>query len=408
LEARLNSKERVYATLNGQIPDRVPIGESAIDFDTVEKIVGHETYLRAKGKSKIAFWEGRHDEVAESYLRDHIELHQKLDLDIVVIEADASWEIPARTDDIPPRRIDAKTWEDKYGRVYKYSDVTADITCVYDPVAEARQFTADEYDIEPELLVPDEPFWRAAEGWCGDCDRSSMVQVLDERSWKILDGITQRFKGEKFIIGPAGGEIGMVLLGGMRRGFIELMDHPEAVRAATTLLLGLQNLHDETMIHPDCDAIWWGLDFGYKTGPFISPSMFKEFFLDPNKERARHIREKHAKKIIKHCCGNVNSLLDFFVEIGYDCYQSIQASADMDLCELKQSHGDRIALWGGVSVEHIVSGSPEEVRQDVRRAMECAKPGGRFILGTSHSVAVGSNYDNYMAMLDEYHKLCDY
>jgi uroporphyrinogen-III decarboxylase len=40
--------------------------------------------------------------------------------------------------------------------------------------------------------------------------------------------------------------------------------------------------------------------------------------------------------------------------------------------------------------------------------MACAKEGGRFILGTSHSIAVGSRYDNVMAMVDEYHGLADY
>jgi hypothetical protein len=40
--------------------------------------------------------------------------------------------------------------------------------------------------------------------------------------------------------------------------------------------------------------------------------------------------------------------------------------------------------------------------------MACAKPGGRFILGASHSIAVGTKYDNFMAMLDEYTKLCQY
>ena len=40
--------------------------------------------------------------------------------------------------------------------------------------------------------------------------------------------------------------------------------------------------------------------------------------------------------------------------------------------------------------------------------MACAKPGGRFILGASHSIAVGTRYDNYMAMLDEHRKLCEY
>ena len=110
------SKERVLAVLGGRIPDRVPIGEFAIDFDTVERIIGHETYLRAKAKSQIAFWEGRHTEVVDSYLNDHIELHERVDLDIVTFPK-ATWSIPPETDDPPPRRVDERTWEDKYGVV---------------------------------------------------------------------------------------------------------------------------------------------------------------------------------------------------------------------------------------------------------------------------------------------------
>ena len=49
-----------------------------------------------------------------------------------------------------------------------------------------------------------------------------------------------------------------------------------------------------------------------------------------------------------------------------------------------------------------------EVREDVRHALEIGKRGGRFILGSSHSIAVGTNYDNFMAMLDEYRQHCDY
>ena len=379
----MDSKERVLAALEGRIPDRVPIGEFAVDFDTVEKIIGHETYLRAKAKSQIAFWEGRHDEVAESYLRDHIELHEKLELDIITFPM-MTWRIPLPTDDPPPRRIDDGTWEDRDGRVFKYSSVTEDITCIHDPVMAAKRFSMEEYASDPE------------------------PPILDERSYHILDGVIQRFKEEKFICGPCGGEIGIVLLGGMERGFVELLDQPEVVKAATAYLVKQQNLADDVLVHPDADGVLWGGDFGYKTGPFINPAMFREFFLEANKERVRTLHEKHGKKVLKHCCGNVSSLLDMFVEIGYDAYQSIQPTAGMDICEIKRSHGDRITLWGGVALEHLIGGTAERVRQDVRRAMVCAKPGGRLILGTSHSVAVGSNYDNYMAMLDEYHKLCDY
>lgn len=379
----MNSKQRVLATLEGKIPDRVPIGEFAIDFDTVEKILGHETYLRAKAKSQIAFWEGRHDEVAESYLKDHIELHEKLDLDIITFPM-ATWQIPPETDDPPPRKINENTWEDKYGRIYKYSELTADITCIKDPVMEQRQFTVAEFQREPT------------------------AQKRDARSWRIVDTVIQRFKHEKFICGPDGGEIGILLLASMERGLMMLIEQPDVIEAATAYFLKQQNLADEIFIHPDSDAILWGADFAYNTGPFISPEMFKRYFLEPNKARVRHIHDKFGKKVMKHCCGNNNALLDFFIEIGYDAYQSIQPTAHMDICQLKRSYGDKITLWGGVAVEHLVSGTAAQVRQDVQRAMQCAKPNGRFILGASHSVAVGTKYDNYMAMLDEYWKWCYY
>jgi len=379
----MNSKQRVLATINGVIPDRVPIGEFAVDFDTTAKIIGHETYFRAKAKSRIAFWEGRHDEVAESYIKDHIELHRKLDLDLVTFQ-DATWQIPVCSADPPPRKVGDGVWEDKYGRVYKFSEVTADIACIHDPVTDAHVFTVEEFEREPS---PPE---------------------LDPKSYQIIDTVIAAFKDGKFISAPSGGEVGAVLLGGMERGLMELIEQPEVVRAAVAYEKKRCELTDPLFLRPGTDAVMWGQDWGFKTGPFINPAMFRDFFFQANRERVKTVHDRYGKKVIKHCCGNTNRLLDLFVEIGYDVYQSIQPTADMDICRVKQTHGDKLTLWGGVAVEHIISGTADEVRQDVRRAMQCAKPGGRFILGSSHSIAVGSNYDNFMAMLDEHRKWCDY
>lgn len=379
----MNSKERVRETCEGRVPDRVPWGEFAIDFDTVEKIIGHETYLRAKAKSKLAFWDGRQAEVAESYLKDHIELHRALDLDIITFPM-ATWEIPPETDDPLPRKIDDVTWEDKYGRIFKYSPQAEDIICVKDPVEEAKTYTLEDYLKEPLPLR------------------------RDSRSWEILDAVVKEFKNEKFICSPSGGELGIVYIGGFERGAMEMIAHPELVRAATSFFERQQNLNDEVLVHPDADAVLWAHDFGHKTGPFISPPMFKEFFLEANKARVDHLHHRFGKKVFLHCCGNVNAFLDFFIEIGFNAYQSIQGSAGMDICQLKKKCGDRLTLWGGVGLETLINGRPGDVRQDVRRAMECAKPGGRFILGTSHSVAVGSRYENFMAMIDEWHRLAPY
>ena len=71
----------------------------------------------------------------------------------------------------------------------------------------------------------------------------------------------------------------------------------------------------------------------------------------------------------------------------------------------KRNMGDQLVVWGGIMVEHLVSGTPEDIRRDAEYAMRVAAPGGGFIFGETHSIAVGTNYDNFMALLDAYHNL---
>jgi len=321
--------------------------------------------------------------VAESYRRDHIELHRRLELDLVTFPM-ATWEIPPQSDDAPPRKIDDSTWEDRSGRVFKYSALTEDITCVRDPVNESRTFTLNDFLQEPA------------------------PPVRDSRSQEVLDAVVREFKGKKFICGPSGGIVGLVLPGGLEKASLALLEKPEIIAAATEQLRREQDLADPVLIHPDSDAVLLAHDFGHKTGPFVGPEMFRRYFLESNKARVRRLQRDFGKKVILHSCGNVNTYLDFFAGMGIDCYQSIQQTAGMEIGRLKESHGTKFALWGGVSLENLIAGTPAEVRRDVKRAMACAKEGGRFILGTSHSIAIGSRYDNVMAMIDEYHRLADY
>jgi uroporphyrinogen-III decarboxylase len=47
------------------------------------------------------------------------------------------------------------------------------------------------------------------------------------------------------------------------------------------------------------------------------------------------------------------------------------------------------------------------VRQAVRTALERGAKGEGFILGPSHSIAMNTKYDNFMALLDEFVALRD-
>ena len=101
--------------------------------------------------------------------------------------------------------------------------------------------------------------------------------------------------------------------------------------------------------------------------------------------------------------------MNILIEAGYECWQSIQSkTGDMDLKKLKEKYGDKIAFWGGINIETLHDGTPEENQSDVLYALKYAALRGGFILGASNSVTYGSPYANYMAALDTLHKYENY
>ena len=135
----------------------------------------------------------------------------------------------------------------------------------------------------------------------------------------------------------------------------------------------------------------------------MSPAMWRRFCYPA---LAANVSAAHGAGLVfvQHACGNNWPILDGFMDAGVDCYQAIQASADMDLAQVRQATQGRMAMWGGVRVENLVGGTPDDVRRDVRAALDIAQDGG-FVLGATHSIAVGTKYDNFVAMLDEFDKL---
>lgn len=374
----MNSKQRVLKALSLKQSDVIPYGEYAIDFEVIEKALGHETYLRAKAKSKIALWEGRRDEVVQSWKEDLVEFYSKFDcIDIINLAAEASGLVPPKNyNPNPPKKIDSNTWEDSEGKIYKYSDVTKDITMVNDPKTWERVYDIKEFQKEVNIEKPDE----------------SMFEVIDYVIEKLGD--------KKFIIGPAGREVGMVLLGGMERGLMEYMLHPDVVKAASIQQIKMGNQEDAHYIRNGVDAILWGQDFSYNSGPMMSPEMFREFVYPSIKARVKNIKENHKLPIIKHACGNNWKLMDMFVELGYDGYQSIQDSAGMGIKEVKEKYGDKMCLWGGINYEYLVNGTRDDIKKDMEYTIKYASQGGGLILGSSHSVGIGSNYDNFLGMME--------
>jgi len=291
-----------------------------------------------------------------------------------------------------PKKIDENTWEFLDGSVVKYSEITADITKIHNPRVGKRQYTPVDFEKEPETAAP------------------------DESCFEVVDALIREFGRDRYMIGPSGHEVGIFLLDGnieeggegFMYGLMQYLDNPHTVKAAIRYETLKNNRLDKYFIRPGQDAVGWGQDFASTQGPFISPEMFREFNLPAIRSRVKNIHENYRLPVLKHACGNNIRLLDMFVEAGYDAYQSIQKSAGMDLFTIKRDYGSHFVPWGGIPVEYLVSGTPDDIRSEVRKAMEEYKPGGRYIFGSTHSIAVGTKYDNFMTMVDEFERGREY
>jgi hypothetical protein len=373
----MNSKQVVNDVLNRKQPAYIPLGTYAIDCDTVERIIGHETYVRNKVKIFLALMDGKRDEVVQSLKEDAVDLFQRLDcIDLLLPEKEAQV-LPPR--DYTPekyKKLDSLTWEDNSGNIYRIADTTNDVTLI----KSGWKPCMTEFDGEPDLTPPDESIFEA------------------------YDHFIAKLRGSRFIGGISGGFDVLPLPGGMEEGLALYALEPEYIHKALEYATKIENYLDGFYIRDGVDQVMTGTDFGTTTSLLLSPRMFEEFCLPAMKARIAHMK-KYRDKVILHSCGNTWKVISKFIEAGVDCYQSLQTGAGMDIGKLNGIYGDKMAFWGGVAVEKLIGGTPEDVRADVRYAMRTAGPGGGFILGPSHSIAYGVKYDNFMAMLDEHDKL---
>jgi uroporphyrinogen-III decarboxylase len=377
----MTGKERVRAAINHEPVDRVPLGFYVVDCDTISRVIGRETYVRDKIRIQVALWQGRRDEVAESLKKDTVDFFRKIDI-ADIIDFKEAGVMPPRgwMPEDPPKLIADNTWRDGKGRVWKASDLTNDISLVEDPTLKDIEYTVEQFEKPVEVKPP------------------------DPSVFECVDYVIEHLGQDRYILGDSGGLTAMVLLGGWERGLLEYAAHPEVVRAAARRSVAWQNANDKFYIRPGQDGVFMQQDMATTKGPFISPRMFCDLCFPPMRERVQRVRSL-GYQVVMHNCGNNRPIIPMLIEAGVQCYQSIQAIPDMDIGGLKRDFGDKLCLWGGVPVEDLIMGTTGDVRRDVRQAFEKAARGSGFILGPSQSIAYGTKYDNFMAMLDEFQKL---
>jgi uroporphyrinogen decarboxylase len=134
-----------------------------------------------------------------------------------------------------------------------------------------------------------------------------------------------------------------------------------------------------------------------------SPELYRKL-IKPRHTRLFRFIKQQAKvpvKIFYHSCGAVAELLPDLIESGIDILNPVQVSArGMDTRELKRRFGQDLTFYGGgVDTQRVLPrGTPQEVRDEVKRRIDDLAPGGGFIFNTVHNIQADVPPENLLAM----------
>ncbi|WP_299027379.1 uroporphyrinogen decarboxylase family protein [uncultured Thermanaerothrix sp.] len=195
-------------------------------------------------------------------------------------------------------------------------------------------------------------------------------------------------------------------LQGMQTFLIHLVENPDFAQALLEKIkaLCLTHLgHFLKALGDHVDILILGDDLGAQNGPLISPRLYRRILKPIHAEIIAFAKAHSPAKIFFHSDGDVSAFLDDFVEIGVDILNPVQTSAGQmgNLAELKRRYGKKLTFCGGIDTQRVLSiGTPEDVRQEVKRVIEILGEEGGYFLAAVHSITNEVPPQNILAMVE--------
>lgn len=143
------------------------------------------------------------------------------------------------------------------------------------------------------------------------------------------------------------------------------------------------------------EAVFLADDIAFKSGPLFNPVWMRKHYFH---RLARVLAAIHEAgiKILFHSDGNLNPILDDLVEAGIDGLNPIEILAGMNVGDIHRRY-PKLFMAGGIDVSQLLPfGTPQQVKDAVRNAIEDAE--GRLMVGSSTELNDAVPLENFLAL----------
>jgi len=236
-----------------------------------------------------------------------------------------------------------------------------------------------------------------------DMDDPYRVAMVKEQARKLAQENQYAIMGTPWLLFPFERAFAMQ---GMDKFLLNMAMYPDFARA---LLRKITDLCKTLMGHflneagDNLDIIKIGDDLGTQEKLMISPRMYRQILKPFHAEFIEFIKARTKAKVFFHTDGDVFDLIEDFVEMGVDILNPIQTSAGKmaNLTELKERYGHDIIFCGAIDTQRVLPyGTPQEVKQEVRRVISILGEGGGYMVASVHTIMSEVPPENILAMVD--------
>lgn len=173
---------------------------------------------------------------------------------------------------------------------------------------------------------------------------------------------------------------------GMEEYLVKMYTNPKIVEAVTDKVCEFYYEANERFFKAAgdrLDGFFFGNDFGTQTSLICGPDQFDQFIM-PWLRRFTEQGHRHGYQVILHSCGSIHSVIPRLIAAGVDCLHPLQSlAANMDAETLARDFKGKIAFMGGIDTQELLTnGTPEQVKDEVRRVMRILGP--NLIVSPSH------------------------
>jgi len=150
--------------------------------------------------------------------------------------------------------------------------------------------------------------------------------------------------------------------------------------------------------------LWIYGDMAFNHATFCSPQDYRELIWPFHRKMCDWAHER-GMKTIYHTDGQVNAVIELYIEAGIDVLQPLECKAGMDIRNLVPKYGTRLGFFGNIDVMKLIGGDLEMIEEEIRSKFEAGMSSNAYLYHSDHSIPPQVSWELYqdiIRLVDKY------